>query len=102
MIRHATAIGTIAFLLALHRTAMADDAQLEKLLAPDAKLEKLAGGMKFIEGAVWMNDDPREGGYLVFSDIPANELKKWDGKRLSTFRTNSHGANGNTCDNTSR
>ena len=30
--------------------------------------------MKFVEGPQWV---PADGGYLVFSDIPANEMKKW-------------------------
>jgi gluconolactonase len=62
-----------------------------------AKLTKLAGGMKFIEGPVWVPDGGD--GYLVFSDIPANELKKWskaDG--LTTFRQPSDMVNGNTLD----
>src|SRR3712207_641775 len=34
----------------------ADDQGMKRLLAPDAKVEKLAGGMKFTEGPVWMSD----------------------------------------------
>jgi sugar lactone lactonase YvrE len=63
---------------------------------PAAVPRKLAGGMKFTEGPVWV---PQGGGYLVFSDIPAGELKRWseqDG--LTTWRKPSHGANGNTLD----
>src|SRR5438477_12128409 len=66
----------------------------------DARLEKLAGGMKFTEGPVWTDAD---GGYLVFSDIPSNELKKWtvrDG--LSTYRKLEKQINGNTRDRQSR
>ena len=66
-----------------------------KLIPDDAKVEKLAGDMQFTEGPVWTNAD---GGYLVFSDIPTNELKKWDGKTLSTFDEWSRSANGNTRD----
>jgi gluconolactonase len=71
-----------------------------KIVPPDAKVEKLAGGMKFIEGPVWSSAD---GGFLVFSDIPSDELKKWskqDG--LSTFRKPSHNTNGNTRDREGR
>jgi gluconolactonase len=72
----------------------------QPLVPPDAKVEKLAGGMKFVEGPVWSDDD---GGYLIFSDIPSNELKRWDAKNgLSTFRVNSHNANGNTRDRQGR
>ena len=73
-----------------------DAAEFRKIVPAGARLEKLAGGFQFVEGPVWTN---AEGGYLVFSDIPANELKKWtpqDG--VSTFRSPSHNANGNTRD----
>jgi len=66
------------------------------ILAPDAQLQKLAGGMKFTEGPVWTDAD---GGYLVFSDIPSNELKKWTAQNgLSTYRKVEYQTNGNTRD----
>jgi gluconolactonase len=69
---------------------------MSDLVSSNATLEKLATGMKFTEGPVWFEE---EGGYLVFSDIPANELKCWSAAEgLSTFRTPSHNANGNTRD----
>lgn len=71
-----------------------DEAAFAKIVAKDAKVEKLAGGMKFVEGPVWIAAD---GGYLVFSDIPSDELKKWTPKDgLSTFRKPSRQTNGNT------
>jgi gluconolactonase len=73
-----------------------NEAEFKKLLPADAKIEKLAGDMAFIEGPVWL---PAEGGYLVFSDIPNNELKKWSKEGgLTTFRKPSNNANGNTLD----
>jgi gluconolactonase len=73
-----------------------DPTELHRLVDPAAKLEKLATGMKFTEGPVWVE---AEGGYLVFSDIPANELKRWSpGAGLATFRQPSGNANGNTLD----
>jgi len=64
------------------------------LLAPDAKLSRLATGLGFTEGPVWFNED---GGYLIFSDIPANELKRWDEKSgIATYRAQSFHTNGNT------
>lgn len=73
-----------------------DQAEFGKLVAADAKVEKLAGEMGFLEGPVWV---PAAGGYLVFSDIPNNELKKWSkAGGLSTFRKPSNNANGNTLD----
>ena len=69
-------------------------------LVAEPEVHKLAGGMKFIEGPVWTND---EGGYLIFSDIPSNELKKWTSAGgLVTFRNPSNHANGNTRDQEGR
>lgn len=73
-----------------------NESAFKKLIPADAKLEKLATGMRFTEGPVWVNAD---GGYLVFSDIPANQLKKWSKVGgLATFREPSNNANGNTVD----
>jgi gluconolactonase len=80
--------------------AFGQDDPLRKLVAADAKVEKLAGGMRFTEGPVWTEAD---GGYLVFSDIPSNELKRWDAKNgLATFRADSHNTNGNARDREGR
>jgi gluconolactonase len=72
------------------------------LVAAGTKVEKLAGGLRFTEGPVWVPSDG--GGFLVFSDIPADELKKWSprDRSLTTFRTPSHQANGNTLDRDGR
>lgn len=77
-----------------------DAAAFAKIVAPDAKLQKLATDMQFTEGPVWVAGD---GGLLVFSDIPADELKKWTAKDgLTTFRKPSRNANGNTVDRQGR
>jgi gluconolactonase len=69
-------------------------------LPAGAKVEKLAGGFQFIEGPVWV---PREGGYLIFSDINANRLIKWTpAAGAKTFRSPSGQANGNTLDREGR
>ena len=45
-------------------------------------MEKLAEGFAWSEGPVWIKD----GGYLLFSDIPNNAIRKWkDGAGLSVF-----------------
>ena len=76
--------------LAAHGEAFA------KLVPPDARVEKLVGGMQFTEGPVWI---PLHGGFVVFSDIPGNELKTWSAKKgLKTFRKPSGHGNGNTLD----
>ncbi len=65
-------------------------------LVAEPSVHKLAGGMKFIEGPVWSEKD---GGFLIFSDIPGNELKRWTpATGVATFRKPSHNANGNTRD----
>lgn len=77
------------------------DPAFRKLVAPDAKVARLATGMQFTEGPVWVNGPG--GGYLVFSDLRANELKRWDpAGGLRTFRTPSGTANGNTVDREGR
>jgi len=63
-------------------------------------VRKLAGEMKFTEGPVWV---PRDGGYLVFSDIPADELKRWCEKDgLTVFRKPSRNSNSNILDREGR
>jgi gluconolactonase len=59
------------------------DPALHKLVPPGAKVEKVRGGFRFIEGPVWV----RNGGYLLFSDVPANSIMRWthDGT-VSVFR----------------
>jgi gluconolactonase len=77
-----------------------DPSAAPRLIAPDARVEKLAGGLQFVEGPVWRQED---GGYLIFSDIPANELKRWDrAGGVRTFRAPSGSANGNTLDREGR
>jgi gluconolactonase len=49
------------------------DPALDKVLSPDAKVEKLADGFRFVEGPVWN----RTAGNLIFSDIPANAIMTW-------------------------
>jgi gluconolactonase len=77
-----------------------DEAAFKKIFPSGAKVERLATGMQFVEGPVWIRDG---GGMLVFSDIPANQLKKWSsGGGLGVFREPSNSANGNTLDGEGR
>jgi len=50
------------------------DPALDALVASDVQIEKIVTGHRFLEGPVWV----RKGDYLVFSDIPANQIYKWD------------------------
>jgi gluconolactonase len=73
-----------------------NEAEFRKIFPADAKVTKLAGGFGFTEGPVWISS---AGGYLVFSDIRNNQLKKWTAKDgITTFREPSRNANGNTLD----
>ena len=65
------------------------DAAFDNLIGPDAKLEVLAEGHIWTEGPVWV---PRDGGFLLFSDIPRNRVYKWQqGKGESIFMEPSGG-----------
>ena len=76
-----------------------DAAEFARCVPAGAKVEKLAGDMNFIEGPVWI----KAGGYLVFSDIPKNELMQWSAASgTKTYRAPSQQANGNTLDRTGR
>jgi len=56
------------------------DPALDALVAPDAKIEKLAEGFTWAEGPVWAD------GALLFSDVPNNVIHRWkDGQGLSDF-----------------
>lgn len=66
----------------------------KSVIAPGAKVIKLAGGMKFTEGPVWLPNEKK----LVFSDIPNSKLMQWsERKGLAVFRE-SENANGNILD----
>jgi len=58
------------------------DARLDKLVPKDAQMEQLADGFDWSEGPTWVKD----GGYLLFSDIPRNSVMKWkEGEGVSLF-----------------
>jgi len=64
------------------------------VVAPDAKVEKLAGGFSFTEGPI-----ADAAGNVYFADIPNNRIHKWslEGK-CSISRENTNGANGQDID----
>lgn len=72
--------------------------EFDKLVPPDAKIEKIAGDFKFTEGPVW-----HKNGFLLFSDIPANVIRKWHPKEgVSTYCEVSGNSNGLTFDRDGR
>jgi len=59
-----------------------NDPRLDQLIAPDARIEKLAEGFDWSEGPVWI----KEGAHLLFSDVPSNVVFKWKaGEGVSEF-----------------
>lgn len=71
---------------------------LHNLIAPDATIERVAGGLGFTEGPVWCGD------HLLFSDIPNQRIVRWrrlpEGPELTTYATGM--SNGLTLDRQGR
>jgi gluconolactonase len=58
--------------------------KLDRIVPAGAKVEIIATGIKWAEGPVWV----RDGGYLLFSDPPANIMRRWSAKDgVSVFMT---------------
>ncbi len=54
------------------------DPAADAVISSDAVVEKLGDGFQFLEGPIWVHSKGQ--GYLLFSDIPANVIRKWDPK----------------------
>ena len=66
----------------------------------NAAIERIATGFRWAEGPVYV----RDGGYLLWSDIPNNRIMRWleeDG-HVSVYRAPSNYSNGNTRDREGR
>jgi gluconolactonase len=58
------------------------DPRFDRIVPPDARLEKLADGFAWVEGPVW----DRRTGSLLFTDIPNNAVYRWsEGKGIALF-----------------
>jgi gluconolactonase len=58
------------------------DKRFDALIAPDAKIQKIADDLKWSEGPLWMAKSRT----LLFSDIPRNVIMQWNAdKGVSTF-----------------
>jgi gluconolactonase len=55
-------------------TLITADPRFDALVAPGTPLEVLADGYDWAEGPVWVR---RDGGFLLWSDVPANTIFKW-------------------------
>jgi gluconolactonase len=71
--------------------------EIERLLAPQAAPQKVAGGFGLAQGPVFSRR-----GYLLFSDTPANRIMKWQEGTVSVFRENSNRSSGLTFDHQGR
>ncbi|HEY3267426.1 MAG TPA: SMP-30/gluconolactonase/LRE family protein [Armatimonadota bacterium] len=84
---------------ALALIAPASAQTLKDILAPNAAVQKAAGGFQFTEGPVW---SPK--GYLLFSDVPPGIIYRLDAKagKAVPFRQPSRHSNGLTFDKQGR
>ena len=74
-------------------------AKLLDLVDSGAQVEQIGTGCVFTEGPIW----DAEGDFLVFSDIPDNQMKKWTpDSGITTFRQPSGKSNGLTYDKQKR
>jgi len=72
-----------------------EPARAEELIERGAELKKLASGMKFTEGPVWIPKSNK----LVFSDIPNSKLMQWtEARGLEVYLAESEQTNGNILD----
>jgi gluconolactonase len=86
------------------------DPALDRLLAPETRIETLAEGYEWAEGPIWV----KNGGYLLFSDVLKNTVHRWkagegakpyltpSGYTSSAPRGGETGSNGLTLDHEGR
>src|SRR5262245_2851901 len=70
---------------------------LDLVVGSPPKIEKIASGFTFTEGPVFSRI-----GYLLFTDLRANRILRWENGNVVPFRENSNGANGLTFDHQGR
>ena len=76
------------------------DPSFERYRLALAKVERIAHGMRWAEGPVWLGDSRT----LVWSDVPGNCMYRWDEESgaVGIYRKPSNNANGNTRDRQGR
>ena len=76
------------------------DPSFDRYRLPLAKIERIAHGMRWAEGPVWLGDART----LVWSDVPGNAMYRWDEESgvVGVFRKPSNNGNGNTRDRQGR
>ncbi len=79
--------------------ATSHDPRFDRFVLGNAPLKRLATGFDWVEGPVWFGDAD----CLLFSDIPNDRILRWSpGTGISTYRSPSNFANGNTRDRQGR
>ena len=89
LLRHNNGTAAVAGMLVLVMSTSATaqsierlSPDLDRLIAPDARIETLAEGFLWSEGPVWR----KNGEYLLFSDVPGNTIYKWkEGQGITVF-----------------
>ncbi len=71
-------------------TLLPSDPPLKGILAPDARVRKLADGFAFVEGPAW----DFNGNALYFSDIPRNRILRYADGKVTTANDSSGRSNG--------
>lgn len=75
------------------------DRHFAHYILPNAPLEELATGFRWVEGLVWMGD----AGCLLFQDVPRNRTMRWiEDAGVTVYRSPSGYANGQTRDRQGR
>lgn len=74
------------------------DPRFLRLVLPNAQLEILGEGFRWLEGPVWFADT----NMLLFSDIPNNRVMRWTEAGASVFESPSDFANGHARDRQGR
>ena len=75
------------------------DPRFQHFILPNASLETLATGFRWVEGPVWFGDAD----CLLFQDLPRDRTMRWiEGAGVSVFRAPSDYANGQTRDREGR
>lgn len=70
-------------------TFIPENERFWEVIPRNAVVERIGIAFEFTEGPAWHPD-----GFLIFSDIPANTIYRWTGKKYRIFRNPSHQANG--------
>jgi len=74
------------------------DPRFAAMVLPNAPLELLGEGFRWLEGPVWFADHQ----VLLFSDVPNDRIMRWTEEGVSTFRAPAQFSNGQTRDRQGR